>query len=107
MAQQQPLIHHHADKRKLEQQQHSSSVLTAGTGDFSLVLKRAYYPHLISVIAATTLLPSKEKLIETYPASSGISQELLQDDDDDNVPVLYCTVRCRRHPVAVRSSIID
>lgn len=58
------------------------SILTVGDGDFScsLALKRAY-PHLISSLTATTLLSSKEKLIETYPqASISVLQELQNED---------------------------
>ena len=64
----------------------SLSILIVGDGDFScsLAIKRAY-PNLISSMTATTLLPSKEKLTETYPHASHILQQL----ERENVKLIY------------------
>jgi hypothetical protein len=68
-------------------------VLTVGDGDlsFSLALKRAHSE--IQTLVATTLLGSQEKLLNTYPHSTTILQELQSthttDSNISSVTVLY------------------
>ena len=69
------------------------TLLTVGDGDMSasLAILRAYKPlGAIRHLVATTIMPSREALVETYPSSApSILEELASDAYADSVTVLY------------------